>query len=236
MENKEYTLDNLYSDLNIDGEEYAEFRRMCYDDCVKAVERINRFSFMDLIPVFESDLQREQDYLDECNEKMFIVFNINGIVLYRKEKVLDDKYIQVGQKFMGRTDGRVFFITAIARKGERLSVHNAPVEYDTVQIVDMNNRYSTMGLDNFKRLLIIPVEEHDGDGIDISHGSIEIECPYCHEKTKVQITLYADHLWFSWGCCEVCEKSLVVYKDIEDVGKPMQTIKKKYLDRLRSLC
>ena len=73
MENKKYTLDDLYSDLNIDGEECAEFRRMYYDDCVKAVERINRFSFMDLIPVFESDLQREQDYLDECNEKINIV-------------------------------------------------------------------------------------------------------------------------------------------------------------------
>ena len=37
MENKKYTLNDLYRDLNIDGEEYAEFREMCYDDCVKIV-------------------------------------------------------------------------------------------------------------------------------------------------------------------------------------------------------
>lgn len=236
MRDREYTLDDLCVDLNIDEDEYAEFRKMCYNDCLKAVKRINDFAYMDLIPVFESDLQREQDYLDECNEKMFIVFNINGIVLYRKEKLLDDKYIQVGQKFMGKTNGEVFFITAIAKKGEKLSEHNRAVDYDTVQVVDMENRYSTMGLDNFKRLDIIPVETHNGKGKDISKGSIEIECPYCHEKTKVQITLYSDHLWFSWGNCEVCQKSLIVYKEKEDVGKPMEAIKEKYLAKLRSLC
>ena len=236
MENRKYTLDDLYMDLNIDEDEYAEFREMCYNDCAKAVERINEFSYMDLIPVFESDLQREQDYLDECNEKLFIVFNINGIVLYRKEKLLDDKYIQVGQKFIGRANGEVFFITAIAKKGEKLSEHNRAVDYDTVQVVDMENRYSTMGLDNFKRLDIVPVETYNGKGKDISKGSVEIECPYCHEKTKVQITLYSDHLWFSWGNCEVCQKSLIVYKEKEDVGKPMEAIKEKYLAKLRSLC
>ena len=231
MIHRKYTLDDLYTDLNIDEDECEEFREMCHTDFVKVVERINEFAYMDLIPVFESDLQREQDYLDECNEKMFIVFNINGIVLYRKEKLLDDKYIRKGQEFIGANGN--FRITNIIKVGERVNSCNAPVLHDTVMTVDKHNRYTTMGLDAFKRLCIKPIEEDFDD--TVLRGFIELECPKCHQKNEVKITWYPEHYWFSDGKCE-CGFSFSLDKDKEDIGKPIKEIKEKYLAKLRSLC
>lgn len=80
---KKYTLEELRSDLYIEDSMYDEEFEEWKTDLIKVVDRIN--ADRTLIPVLESDLQNEQDYLEECNKKMLIVDNINGVILYRKE-------------------------------------------------------------------------------------------------------------------------------------------------------
>ena len=63
----------------------------------------------------------------------------------------------------------------------------------------------------------------------------KIVCPNCQETTKILITDYSEHLWFSWGECEHCRHKLIQYKDIKDIGKPIKDIKGKYYARLKLL-
>lgn len=82
-----YTLKDIRKDLNIEGKDYQEFYEECKPTLKKVVNIMNKER--DLIPVFESDLDREQDFLEETNRKMVIVHEIDGVVLYRTETQLN---------------------------------------------------------------------------------------------------------------------------------------------------
>lgn len=77
---------DLFADLYIEGDEYKEYREKYKKDYKKVVKTINTFNKLGLtlIPVFESDSDREKDYLDEQNYEMQIITNINGILLYKR--------------------------------------------------------------------------------------------------------------------------------------------------------
>lgn len=91
MKNK-YTLKDLRKDLYLEDEE--TFKEVFHKETFElAIEKINNDNT--LIPVLESDLQREINFLDECDETLFEIENVNGIVLYRKFKKMklqDFKY------------------------------------------------------------------------------------------------------------------------------------------------
>lgn len=78
-----YTFKDLRSELYIDDIEYNDFFKEHKKDFKKVIKKINKDNT--LIPVFESDLQYEEEYLQECGKKIIIAENINGIILYRKE-------------------------------------------------------------------------------------------------------------------------------------------------------
>lgn len=77
-----YTLNDLYIDLNIFEDDYKEFRKDFKKHAKEVVKEINKNE--NLIPCFESDLQREMEFLEEINCKMEIHKNIDGVILYKK--------------------------------------------------------------------------------------------------------------------------------------------------------
>jgi hypothetical protein len=79
-----YTLKDIIRDLNIEEDCYKEYITEWKPNLKKAANIINKD--FELIAVFESDLQREEDFLEEIGYKMDIIHNINGIVLYKKIK------------------------------------------------------------------------------------------------------------------------------------------------------
>lgn len=80
-----YTLRDLLIDLYLDDEIYKDYVKEYKKDFKKVLQEINKDK--ELIPVLESDLEREKEFLEECHMEMLIIKNINGIILYKKKRV-----------------------------------------------------------------------------------------------------------------------------------------------------
>jgi len=67
--------------LNIESSDYDNYWKQWKYECIKAHDLA---STLELSYCLESDLQNEEEFLEENDLKMVIIKNLNGIILYKE--------------------------------------------------------------------------------------------------------------------------------------------------------
>lgn len=194
--------------LYLSGTEYDDLWEEWKEDIIKVhnlSKENNAYSYC-----LESDLQNEEEFLEECNKKLIVINNYNGVILYRIENkiegnklIIDDESEQMA---VIDSDSNIILLKHFGDKDINY-VLDYLLEYDT-----LNENESIKDIDYCLQNKIIPSDK-------IEYQAFRV----CSECNKIMFSGYVIKDGEEYYCSDQClhkhyteDEYLKLHKENED--------------------